>query len=149
MVIQGVSPLYSNLFSYSVLYSYLYSNSVSFWHTPYAVLVHPPFPFGRPPIPFGYPHPSTNHAKKNPLYYLRLKIKQICLQVVNVLLQYFYSLLNCMKESPMRKDIPQQVTIRVEVSHAIHRKIVEMAAKQGVSYSALIKNMIRENVITA
>uniref|UniRef100_UPI003850F543 hypothetical protein n=1 Tax=Raoultella ornithinolytica TaxID=54291 RepID=UPI003850F543 len=68
---------------------------------------------------------------------------------VNVLLQYLYSLLNCMKESPMRKDIPQQVTIRVEVSHAIHRKIVEMAAKQGVSYSALIKNMIRENVITA
>ncbi|HBR1912443.1 TPA: hypothetical protein L9M56_001360 [Klebsiella pneumoniae] len=49
----------------------------------------------------------------------------------------------------MRKDIPHQVTVRVEVSHAIHRKIVEMAAKQGVSYSALIKNMIRENVITA
>lgn len=43
MVIQGVSPLYSTLFSYSVLYSYLYSNSVSFWHTPHTVLVYPPF----------------------------------------------------------------------------------------------------------
>lgn len=49
----------------------------------------------------------------------------------------------------MKKDIPQQVTIRVEVSHAIHRKIVEAAAKQGVSYSALIKSMIRENVTAA
>lgn len=55
MVIQGVSPLYSNLFSYSVLYSYLYSNSVSFWHTPYAVLVHPHSLLVHPLYRFGIP----------------------------------------------------------------------------------------------
>lgn len=50
MVIQGVSPLYSNLFSYSVLYSYLYSNSVSFWHTPHSLLVDPLYRFGIPTL---------------------------------------------------------------------------------------------------
>ncbi len=64
MVIQGVSPLYSNLFSYSVLFSILI----------FILIV---FPFGIPPMPFWY---TPHSLLVDPLYRFGIPTLQLIMQ---------------------------------------------------------------------